>query len=161
MADTPHRLCTFTLGDRCYGVDVEKVQEILRPHAITRVPLAPAAIRGLINLRGQILTAIDLRACLGIESRALDPAESMNLVMRTSHGTVSFLVDEIGDVIEVTPEISRRPPETLRGAGRELITAALEHPGTLILLLDAEKAADPESIAARPAMANQTPEVDR
>jgi chemotaxis signal transduction protein len=97
----------------------------------------------------------------------------MNLVVRTSHGTVSFLVDAIGDVIEASTEIARRPPETLRGAGRDLITGALEHPDTLILLLDPEKAADPESIAGsrrrarrrpddvRPAMTNLPSEVDR
>ena len=63
MADE-HQYCTFFLDGRCFGIDVHRVQEIIRYQQMTRVPLAPPVVRGLINLRGQIVTAIDLRSRL-------------------------------------------------------------------------------------------------
>ena len=65
----PTQLCTFFVGDFHFGIDVLQVQEVLRFHEMTAVPLAPPIIRGLINLRGQIVTAMDLRERLGINDR--------------------------------------------------------------------------------------------
>ena len=66
----PRQLCTFRLDDLSFGVPVEQVQEVLRCQPMTRVPLAPAVVRGLINLRGQIVTAFDLHRRLGLPERA-------------------------------------------------------------------------------------------
>jgi purine-binding chemotaxis protein CheW len=88
------------VADLFFGVDVLRVQEVLRFQQMTRVPQAPEVIEGLINLRGQIVTAIDMRRRLRLPPRAGDQTP-MNMVVRTEDGAVSLLVDEIGDVLDV------------------------------------------------------------
>lgn len=132
------QLCTFTVDGHFFGVDVQKVQEVIKYQAMTPVPLAPPVVRGLINLRGQIVTAIDLRRRLDLAERPAD-REPMNVVVRTEDGAVSLLADEICDVIEVDDELFERPPETLGGAARELIPGAYKLKDRLLLVLDTEK----------------------
>ncbi|MFN0019846.1 MAG: chemotaxis protein CheW [Pirellulaceae bacterium] len=134
---TSKQFCTFYLGGQCFGLDVLKVQEIVRYQPLTRVPLAHPMVRGLINLRGQIVTAIDLRARLDLPARD-DSRESVNVVVQTDDGAVSLLVDEIGDVLEVTEQHFERPPETLQGSARELIQGAYKLPDRLLVILDPE-----------------------
>src|SRR5215831_11780923 len=133
--------CTFCVGGQCFGLDVLRVQEIIRYQEMTRVPLAAPAVRGLINLRGQIVTAIDLRRRLEMTER---PAEQLplNVVVQTADGAVSLLVDEIGDVLEVPEKLFERPPETLRGPARELIQGAYKLRDRLLLILDTARALD-------------------
>src|SRR5271155_5575003 len=107
MADA-HQYCTFYVDGHCFGLDVLKVQEIIRYQEMTRVPLAPAAVRGLINLRGQIVTAIDLRRRLQLSERPADQLP-INVVVQTDDGAVSLLVDEIGDVLEVSEKLFEPP----------------------------------------------------
>jgi purine-binding chemotaxis protein CheW len=134
----PRQLCTFYVDDLFFGVDVTRVQEVIRYQQMTRVPLASDVIRGLINLRGQIVTAIDLRKRLGLADSQELP---MNVVVRTDDGVVSLLVDEIGDVVEVTAESYERGPDTLSAATRELVTGVYKLKRELLLLLDTERAA--------------------
>jgi purine-binding chemotaxis protein CheW len=140
MADE-HQYCTFLLDGHYFGIDVLKVQEIIRFQPMTRVPLAPSVVRGLINLRGQIVTGIDLRRRLGMKDR---PAEQLpvNVVVKADDHAVSLLVDEIGDVVTVADKQFERPPETLRGRARELVRGAYKLPERLLLILDTERAAD-------------------
>jgi purine-binding chemotaxis protein CheW len=138
MADN-RQFCTFFLEDLYLGVEVERVQEVIRHQAATWVPLAAQVIGGLINLRGQIVTAIDLRRRLELPQRSA-AAVPMNVVIRTDDGAVSLLVDEIGDVVEVEQETFERPPETLQGPARELIGGAFKLKDKLLLRLDTEKA---------------------
>lgn len=133
------QFCTFFLGAHYFGIDVLKVQEIIRYQAMTRVPLAPPVVRGLINLRGQIVTAIDLRRRLELADRT-DDSLPVNVVIHTDDGAVSLLVDEIGDVLQVEETAFERPPETLRGTARELIRGAYKLENRLLLILDTEKA---------------------
>jgi purine-binding chemotaxis protein CheW len=132
------QLCTFFVGDGYFGIPVEQVQEIVRPQPITPVPLAPRVVRGLINLRGQILTAIDLRRRLNVPERPGDQLP-LNVVVRTADGALSLLVDEIGDVVEVLEDTFERSPETLQGVSRELILGVHKLPQGLLLILDTEK----------------------
>jgi purine-binding chemotaxis protein CheW len=133
--------CTFFLDGHSFGVDVLKVQEIIRYQETTRVPLAPPVVRGLINLRGQIVTALDLRRRLDLPDRPADQLP-VNVVVQTDDGAVSLLVDEIGDVLRVPESAFERPPETLRGVARELIRGAYKLDGRLLLILDTERAVD-------------------
>jgi len=133
--------CTFFLGEFFFGVEVEKVQEVLCYQEMTRAPKAPPVIRGLINLRGQIVTAIDLLRLLEIGESSMDQ-KPMNLVIRTEDGAVSFLVDEIEDIIEVDESGFEHPPEALQGVARELIHGAYKLPERLLLVLNAEKAVE-------------------
>ena len=134
-----NRFCTFFLKDQFCGVPVEQVQEVIRYQEMTRVPLVPQVIRGLINLRGQIVMAVDLRRRFGMEDRP-DSQLPMNVVVRTEDGAVSFLVDEIGDVLEADEDNLERPPETLQGAARELVLGVYKLPERLMLVLDTERA---------------------
>src|SRR5579871_2489696 len=138
MAES-HPYCTFYVDGQYFGLDVLRVQEVIRYQEMTRVPLAPPVVRGLINLRGQIVTAIDLRRRLGLEDR---PASQppVNVVLRTDDGAVSLLVDEIGDVLDAPADLFERPPETLQGVARDLIQGAYKLDGRLLLVLDADKA---------------------
>ncbi len=137
--DEARQFCTFSLGDLFFGVEVEKVQEVLRFQEMTQVPLAPPLISGLINLRGQIVTAIDLRRRLGLCDRP-EGQTPMNVVVRTDDGAVTLLVDEIGDVLEVEEEFFEGPPETLTGPALELVRGVYKLEGQLLLILDTDKA---------------------
>lgn len=138
MQDTK-QLCTFKLGDQAFGVDALTVQELIRHQTMTRVPMAPESVRGLINLRGQIVTAIDLRSRLGM--KPLDDGRNpMNVVIRSDDGPVSLLVDQIGDVIEVNDDCFEAPPDTLEGDARQFIRGAYKLADRLLLLLDCELA---------------------
>jgi purine-binding chemotaxis protein CheW len=130
--------CTFLLDGHYFGIDVLQVQEVIRHQEATRVPLAPALVRGLINLRGQIVTAIDLRRRLDLPDRP-DGELPINVVVRTDDGAVSLLVDEIGDVLRVPEEAFEQPPETLRGPARELVRGAYKLDGRLLLALDLDR----------------------
>lgn len=129
------QLCTFTVHDLLFGVDVTQVQEVIRFQHMTRVPLASDVIRGLINLRGQIVTAVDLRICLGLPPRRVDDLP-MNVVVRGVDGSVSLLVDSIGDVIEVSASSLEAPPSTMHAAQRDVIDAVCKLPNQLLLVLD-------------------------
>ncbi len=132
-------LCTFKAGDRWLGIEVARVQEILRARPVTPVPLAPAVVAGLVNLRGQIVTAVDLRRRLELaeQEQERDPAQ---VVVHGAEGAVSLLVDEVGDVLEVAEEDFEPPPPTLTGAARELIVGAWKLPDRLLLALDVDAA---------------------
>jgi purine-binding chemotaxis protein CheW len=139
MGDHSQQLCTFTVDRYTFGVEVQKVQEVLRFQQMTRVPLAPWVVRGLINLRGQIVTAIDLRRRLGLPD-APAGVTPMCVILRTEQGAVSLLVDKIGDVREVHRDVFEPPPVTLGDFGRDLIHGVYKLPDKLLILLDAEQA---------------------
>jgi purine-binding chemotaxis protein CheW len=132
------QFCTFYVNGLFFGVEVLKVQEVIRYQGMTQVPLAPPMIQGLINLRGQIVTAIDLRRRLELAPREGDQLP-MNVVVRSDDGAVSLLVDEIGDVVEIQDDIYERPPETLKGVARELVQGVYKLKEQLLLILDTEK----------------------
>jgi len=133
------QFCTFFLGPLFLGVEVERVQEVIRFQNMTAVPLAPKEVSGLINLRGQIVTALDLRPRLGMTDRETGQ-QPINVVIRTEDGAVSLLVDEIGDVLEVTEETFERPPDTLTGESKDLIRGVHKLKDQLLLILDLEQA---------------------
>jgi purine-binding chemotaxis protein CheW len=134
-----HQFCTFFVKDEFFGVPVQQVQEVIRYQEMTRVPLMPSIIRGLINLRGQIVMAVDLRRRLGLEDRPHSELP-MNVVVLTDDGAVSFLVDEIGDVLEVADDSFEEAPETVNGQARDLVRGVYKLPDRLLLVLDVEQA---------------------
>jgi len=140
-------LTTFVVDGLHLGVDALDVQEVLRFQSMTRVPLAPAEVSGLINLRGQVVTAIDLRRRLRRPDR--EPGVlPMNVVVRTDDGPVSLLVDEIGDVIEVPRNSLEENPETVSDLERELVLGVHKLHGQLLLVLDVFKVSAPMATLA-------------
>lgn len=137
------QFCTFFVHGLCLGLEVTCIQEVIRYQPLTSVPLSSSVVGGLMNLRGQIVTAIDLRCRLGLSPRAAG-IRPINVVVRTADGPVSLLVDEIGDVIEVEHGSFERPPDTLDDAARELIRGAYKLKGRLLLVLDIARTLDPD-----------------
>lgn len=129
---------TFWLGSGLYGVEVERVREVLREQAITRVPLAPATVAGLINLRGQVVTTVDLHERLALAGPR--SPESMLVVVLVGGESVALLVDRIGGVVDVSEEQFEPPPDTLVGAVRDLVSGAYKLDGQLLLSLDVDTA---------------------
>jgi len=134
-AHPARQYATFFVDGLFFGIDVLEVQEVLRYQDMTRVPLAPEVIEGLINLRGQIVTAIDMRRRLSLKPRCAGQTP-MNAIVRTEEGPVSLLVDEIGDVITTEAEDFEGPPDNLSLEARELIQGVYKLKDRLLLILD-------------------------
>lgn len=132
------QFCTFHVSDLFLGIEVERVQEVIRDSYITPVPTAPPWIRGLINLRGQIVTAIDLGTRFGKTDRSHE--SSTVLVLDAGSTLLSFVVDRAGDVVEVKEESFEPPPDTLKGEARRLIKGTYKLQKNLLLVLDVEHA---------------------
>lgn len=130
-----NQFSTFYLDGHFFGINVLEVQEVFRYQEMTKVPLAPTVVRGLINLRGQIITAIDLRKRLGLPDRA-EGENPMNVVVSSSDEVVSLLVDKIGDVLDVAEEQHEPPPGTITAAMRDLIEGIYKLENQLLLILD-------------------------
>ena len=132
------QLATFQVADLFFGIDVRFVQEVLRAQEITPVPLSNRVIQGLMNLRGQIITAVDLRHRLGLASRP-ETEEGMNVVVNSQEGIVSLIVDQIGDVMELDPETFEDAPETVQVECLGLVDGVYKLPSTLLLVLNVER----------------------
>lgn len=135
------QLSTFHVGKYLFGVDVSLVQEVVRLQQITPVPLAAPEIAGLINLRGEVLTAIDLRTRLGLPQADSD-REPVNVVVRVDDEPVSLLVDEIGGVLEVSQVPFEQTPSTVDERVRDLLLGAYTLPDRLLLALNAQAVLD-------------------
>ncbi len=138
---TQNQYCTAHLGDLLLGIEVVEVQEVIRAQPMTRVPLAGQGVRGLINLRGHIVTAVDLRERFGLPPLD-DGRQSMNVVVRTADGPVSLLVDRIGDVLEVASTHREAVPANVTPVIRALVTGIYKLPGRLLLVLDTARTLD-------------------
>ncbi|HSN54780.1 MAG TPA: chemotaxis protein CheW [Candidatus Sulfomarinibacteraceae bacterium] len=136
------QFCTLTVGNLLLGIQVDRVQEVLRDTAITPVPLAHPAIRGLINLRGQIVTAIDLRRRLGLPEAPAD-ASFMTVVLGVGNEALALVVDGVGDVVQVPADSFEAPPDTLRGDARRMIAGAHKLERRLLLVLNLDTAIEP------------------
>ncbi len=130
---------TFFVSDLFLGVEVQKVQEVLLYQRMTPVPRAARTIKGLINLRGQIVTAVDLRRCLQLEDAPPEAELPINVVIRSEVGAVSLLADSIGDVMDVSEDTFEPPPDTLSGVAQELVSGVYKLDGRLLLALSTEK----------------------
>lgn len=133
------QLCTFYIDGHFFGVAAQKVQEVIRYQEMTHVPLTPECVSGLINLRGQIVTAIDMRKRLGFDASPTDKLP-MNVVIRGDEGAVSLLVDQIGDVIEVSDDCFETPPDILKNPARSLVEGTYKLDGQLLLVLNTAQA---------------------
>lgn len=135
---------TFHVGSVLCGAEVECVQEVLRNQELTPIPLAAAATPGLLHLRGQILTAIDLRSVLTLPPR--DPgSRPVCVILRKGESAASLLADRIGEVVEVEPDAIEAPPTHWQGPMREFSRGVTDRTDQLLLLLDATQILDLES----------------
>jgi Chemotaxis signal transduction protein len=135
------QLATFYVDDHLFGVNVLSVQEVLRFQHMTPVPRSADVIEGLINLRGQIVTALDMRKRLRLPPRK-DNVTPMNVVIRSTEGAVSLLVDEIGDVLQVEEANYEHPPDNLDHDTRSIVKSVYKLKDRLLLVLDEERTVD-------------------
>lgn len=144
LATGQQQICTFRLAPYYCGIDVLAVREILRHQPMTRVPLAPPVVKGLLNLRGQIITALDVRTRLGLPPRE-GGRKPVNIVVAVEEAgeesLAALLVDEIGDVVSVDPATCEPPPETVPAALREVLVSVCKREQGLLLIFDAARIA--------------------
>lgn len=134
---TARRYCTFHVEDLLFGIEIERVQEVLHDEPVTPVPLAPASVAGLHNLRGQIATAVDARTRLGLAPR--EPGPTTNIVVRADDELIGFIVDAEGEIVEVDDAVVDDVPETVGATIRSFTTGAYQVAGTLLLVLDPDQ----------------------
>jgi purine-binding chemotaxis protein CheW len=129
---------TFLVADQLFGIPVLTVQEVLGPQRITRIPLAPAEVAGSLNLRGRIVTAIDIRHRLGMPARPAD-TEPMSVVVESRGDLYSLAVDAVGEVLRFETEAYEQNPGTLSPALREVSAGIYRLDGQLLIVLDVER----------------------
>jgi purine-binding chemotaxis protein CheW len=128
-------LCTFTVGNLLFGIPTIRVQEVLQAQPITHVPMTSPIVRGLINLRGQIVTTIDVARICGLQDT--NAAEGWtNVVVTTPSNPVSLLVDGIGDVLRVTAETFETAPATLHAEAQRYVAGTHKLESGLLLVFD-------------------------
>ena len=140
MSET-RQLCTFTLDRLLCGIDVSRVREVFRLREITPIPLAPDEVSGLLNLRGQIVTAIDLRRRLGLSEREGNDLP-MSVVVYSPEGNISFLVDGVGDVLDLRDEDFELPPESIDDSVSEMLEGVYKLEGSLLHVLRVDNLLD-------------------
>ncbi|MDE1161583.1 MAG: chemotaxis protein CheW [Acidobacteriaceae bacterium] len=131
------QFATFHVGDLFFGIPAVHVQEVIRQQEMTPIPLSSSAVKGFINLRGQIVTAIDARTALDLQPGPEAPP--MNIIIGSEDGAVSLLVDGIGDVLEVQQTSFAPIPENVPEAQRRMITGVFKLRDRLMLWLDTER----------------------
>jgi purine-binding chemotaxis protein CheW len=132
------RFCTFYVDPLLLGIDIERVEEVLRDETVTPVPLAHRDVAGLLNLRGQIVTAIDARRRLAITAQSAATAPTI-VVIRSAGEAVSLLVDRAGEVVEVDDDCFVEVPDTVGATIRAFVTGAYQLDGNLLLVLDPDQ----------------------
>jgi purine-binding chemotaxis protein CheW len=142
------QLTTFYIGPNLFGIDVMRVQEVTGGASIEPVPLTPEFVLGLINLRGQIATALGLRELFGTPQRAA--AEQMSVVCKIEGNLISLVVDSIGDVVEVGGVTFEAPPDTIPADVRKFVKGIYKMKGALLSVLDLEALAKQLSPSIEP-----------
>jgi len=126
---------TFYIANQMFGIPVLQVQDILTPDRIASIPLAPPEVKGSINLRGRIVTVIDVRVRLGLEKHVSDH-DSMAVTVEQRHELYTLLVDKVGDVIGLADDLYEDNPSTLDPLWREFAGGVYRLEGKLMVVLD-------------------------
>jgi purine-binding chemotaxis protein CheW len=132
------QLVSFKISDEEFGVDILKVQEIIRMLEITQVPNAPMYVDGVINLRGKVIPIVDLRSRFGMERRERD-RNSRIVVVELSGKIIGFVVDSVNEVLRIPKNVTEPPPPIVTGVDSEYITAVGKLDDRLLILLDLDK----------------------
>jgi len=140
------QFCTFYLDQLLFGVESQKIQEVVPYRALRPVPLAPAAVCGLMNLRGQVVVALELRRQLDLPERP-EHMTPVCLVMRASEGSVCPLADEVGNVVEVADDTFEPAPETLSPRLRSMIRGVHKLERQLMHVLDTDQACEVQALS--------------
>jgi purine-binding chemotaxis protein CheW len=129
---------TLAVAGQACGVPVLVVRDVLGPQAITRIPLAPPEVAGSLNLRGRIVTAVDLRRRLGLPMREAE-VQPMSIVVEMAGELYSMLADSVGEVVPLRQEESASNPPTLDAVWRDVSRGVHRRDGQLLIVLDVER----------------------
>jgi purine-binding chemotaxis protein CheW len=132
------QLVTFSIGEEEFGVDILKVQEIIRTMEITKVPKAPAFVEGVINLRGKVIPIIDLRRRFGLATRDHDKNTRI-IVIEINNMIVGFVVDSVSEVLRIPASTVEPPPPVVAGLESEYISGVGKLEDRLLILLDLDR----------------------
>lgn len=132
------QLVSFNIGNEEFGIDILKVQEIIRIMNITQVPNAPEFVEGVVNLRGRVIPVIDLRIKLGMKRKDHDNSTRI-IVVEINNTTVGFIVDAVSEVLRIQANVVEPPPSLVAGIDSDFITAVGKLDDRLLILLDLEK----------------------
>ena len=141
ISDATQEFVTFTIADQLFGIPVLKVQDVLSSYQITRIPLAPSEIMGSLNLRARVVTAIDMRARLGLPPRS-DDGESMSIVAEHEGELYSLVVDTVGEVLALSSATFDRNPPTLGPKFRAVSDGIYRLDDQLLVVLDVNRLLD-------------------
>lgn len=143
------KYATFFLAGIYFGIPAISVQEVVEYLKVIRVPLAPSALPGIINLRGQILPVLDLRERLQLSStETRSVADSRMAVVRTCEGLLTLLVNRVGEIIDVDSANFEPPAETLKPGVRAVTSHICKLEGQLLLVLDLARLSQLPELAA-------------
>ncbi len=145
------QLVTMTIDGQLYGIPILNVQDIVEPEQITPVPRSPSAIAGVLNLRGRIVTVLDLRKCLG-DLTDEGPGSQMGVTVEHKHDLYTLLVDSIGDVRHLPRKDFDKPPVTLAESIRRVCSGIFQLEDDLLVVLDVQKILEEETIMRTPIM---------
>ncbi|MBW1915989.1 MAG: purine-binding chemotaxis protein CheW [Deltaproteobacteria bacterium] len=137
-------LATFFIGDALCGMDILKVQEINKLLNMTVVPQAPEYVKGILNLRGQIVTVIDLGRKLGLSITEIGP-DTRNMIVNSQNEYIGFLVDRIGDVVKTDIDKVEPPPSNIGGVQGRYFEGVLKTENSLVGILNVEEVLKEES----------------
>jgi chemotaxis signal transduction protein/truncated hemoglobin YjbI len=143
------KLVTFKIDNQSFGIPILQVQDIVEPRMITPVPLAPSAIAGVMNLRGRIVTVINLRRCLGLGDKP-ESERKMSITVEYKGDLYTLLVDEIGDVCDLPRRDFENPPTTLSDSLRQICTGIFRLENDLLVVLDVNRVLDTEMLMKTP-----------
>jgi chemotaxis signal transduction protein/truncated hemoglobin YjbI len=143
------KLVTFKIDNQSFGIPILQVQDIVEPRMITPVPLAPSAIAGVMNLRGRIVTVINLRRCLGLGDKP-ESERKMSITVEYKGDLYTLLVDEIGDVCDLSRRDFENPPTTLSDSLRQICTGIFRLNNDLLVVLDVNRVLDSEMLMKTP-----------
>ncbi|HPY23820.1 MAG TPA: chemotaxis protein CheW [Mycobacterium sp.] len=138
---TKVQVCTFRVGQFYCGIPISAVQEVIQSANFTRVPLASGAVSGLVAVRGDVLTVIDMRKVLRLDT-APPESERVNVVVRSADEAISLWADAVEEVIELEEDAGQDPPDTLMTEVRNVIRSVYEVGDRLLLLLDPARITD-------------------
>lgn len=141
VGDGSRDFVTVTIADQPFGVPVLLVHDVLGPQKITRIPLAPPEVAGALNLRGRIVTAIDVRCRLGLKSHD-NQQECMSVVVECGGELYSLIVDIVGEVLSMPNEAFEPNPSTLDPMWREVSVGIYRLQQQLLLVLDVDRLLD-------------------
>jgi purine-binding chemotaxis protein CheW len=141
------QLVSFRLAEEEYGIEITKVQEIILLGEITRVPRTPDYVKGLINLRSEVIPVVDLRRRFGLPAE--EPTEETRIMVINVRGkTLGMIVDAVSEVLRVSQDQVVAPPAAVTASGREYLTGLVQLDNRLLILLDIERVLDDEEAEA-------------